>query len=104
MAARPFTLERLVSFSQNLKFKGEIPLYLLTNQIEFKGKLGCPEFFNNLFQTLPPTWEPEFLGFSFDYTKKILYMEASILDAGKVKYPLPVNLTKEASKIIFELQ
>ena len=43
-------------------------------------------------------------GFSFDYTKKILYMEASILNAGKVKYPLPVKITKEASKTIFELQ
>lgn len=104
MVTRPFTLEHLVTFSQSLKFKGEIPLYLLTTHIEFKGKLGCPEFFNNLFQTLPPTWEPKFIGFSCDYTKKILYMEASILDAGKVKYPLHVKTTKEASKIIFELQ
>lgn len=104
MVTRPFTLEHLVTFSQSLKFKGDTPLYLLSNPIEFKGKLGCPEFFNNLFQTLPPTWEPKFLGFSFNYTKKILYMEASILDAGKVKYPLHVKTTKEASKIIFELQ
>lgn len=104
MVNRPFTLEHFESLSKKINFKGEVPPYLLFNPIEFKGKLGCPEFFNNLFQTLPPTWEPKFIGFSFDNTKKILYMEASILDAGKVKYPLHVKTTKEASKIIFELQ
>ena len=104
MVIRPFTPERLVSDFQKLKFKGETPAFLLNKPIEFKGKLGCSEFFNNLFQTFPPSWEPKSLGFSFDFSKKTLYLEASILNAGKIKYPLHIKVTQEDSKIIFELQ
>lgn len=103
MVNRPFTPEMIVSESQKLKFKG-YNIFPPGKPIEFKGKLGCSEFFNNLFQTLPPVWEPKFLGFSFDFLKKVLYLEASVLNAGKIKYPLHIKVTQEDSKIIFELQ